>query len=333
MPRWSLAEAHLKVAAALAAHGAKPLQAEAAAAALVRAEADGQAGHGLSRVASYCAQLATGKVQGAAAPILSEVKPGAVRIDAGHGFAYPALDLAVSDLPGRARRQGIAAAAIHRSHHFGQAGAPVERLAEAGCVALVFGNSPKAIPFPGGKAAMLGTNPLAFAAPLAGRAPLVIDLALSVSARGKILAAQKAGQPIPEGWALDAEGLPTTDPTAALGGSMLAIGGIKGAAIAMAIELLAAALTGAQFGFEATSLFTGEGPPPDLGQTLIALDPESLSGGAYEARMGAFLGAVLADPGVRLPGERRLSAREAAAREGLDIAPALATEIAAMARH
>jgi (2R)-3-sulfolactate dehydrogenase (NADP+) len=224
--RLSLIEAEALAAAALAACGASAASASATSRALVAAEADGQAAHGLARVPAYAAQVRSGKVKGDAVPVAIRAAPGVLRIDAGHGFAYPAIDLALEGLVPLARAQGIAAAAVHRSHHFGQVGAHAERLADAGLVALVFGNTPKAMAFYGGRRAMLGTNPLAFAAPLADGAPLVVDLALSVAARGKIVAAQKAGKAIPADWAVDRDGHPTTDPAAALGGTLSPIGSI-----------------------------------------------------------------------------------------------------------
>ncbi|MEO1001251.1 MAG: Ldh family oxidoreductase, partial [Pseudomonadota bacterium] len=201
-----------------------------------------------------------------------------------------------------------------------------EDLAGQGFAAFIYGNSPKAIAPAGAARPMLGTNPVAFAAPLPEGPPLVIDLALSRVARGKILAAQKRGETIPEGWALDASGTPTTDPAAALAGSMVAIGEAKGAALALMVEVMAAAVAGASWGWEASSLMTAEGPPPDIGQTLVALDPGALSGGAFAERMGALV-AEYAALGVRLPGTRRLAARAAAEAEGLAVAPPLLAEI------
>jgi (2R)-3-sulfolactate dehydrogenase (NADP+) len=330
--RLSLADAESLATAALVAAGASPANARPTARALVAAEADGQAGHGLSRVASYAAQVKTGKVNGAAAPTAERVAAAALRIDADLGFAYPAIDLALRELGALVPASGIAAAAIHRSHHFGQAGAHAERLAERGLIGLVFANSPKAMAFWGGKKPMLGTNPLAFACPLPNAEPLVIDLALSVAARGKIMAAEKASKTIPPDWAFDADGRPTTDPAAALKGSMAAIGGAKGGALAIMVEILAAALTGGQFGWEATSVLDDKGGPPLLGHMILALDPDTLSGGAFLERMGTMLSAIAAEPGVRLPGTRRLSNRAKAAREGLEISQALYDEIAALAR-
>ena len=315
---------------ALERSGASPQQSQPTAKALVAAEADGQGGHGLSRVPSYAAQLRSGKVVGRAAPALERITPAAVRVDAGHGFAYPALDLAIEALAASAKRQAVAVAAVRRSHHFGQAGAHVERLAERGFVALLFGNSPHAMAFHGGARPRMGTNPIAFAAPLPGRAPLVVDLALATAARGRIVAAQKAGRAIPEGWAVDAQGAPTTDPAAALDGALLPLGGAKGSALALMVEVLGAALTGSAFGWEASSLFEGAGPAPDLGQTLLALDPGALGGDGFGARMAALAQAV-AEDGARLPGDRRLEARALAASKGLAAPEALWAEISALA--
>jgi len=326
-----LAQAEDLVASVLEANGASPAAARATAAALVAAEADGQAAHGLSRVSSYALQARSGKVHGTAVPVLTRPAPAVIRVDAGLGFAYPAIDLAIEALVPTARAQGIALAAICHSHHFGQVGAHAERLAAAGLVALVFGNTPKAMAFYGGRAPMLGTNPLAFAAPLPqGDAPLVIDLALSVAARGKIVAAQKANKPIPDYWAVDAQGQPTTDPTAALAGTLAPIGGAKGGALALMVEILGAALTAGAFGWEATSFFEPQGKAPDMGHLFIAIDPGPASGNAFGARMAVLAEAMRADPAVRLPGSRRLAARQRATQQGLRIPAALHAEIRAL---
>jgi (2R)-3-sulfolactate dehydrogenase (NADP+) len=329
--RLSLAEAEALALKALIASRTSAANAAPTARALVAAEADGQGGHGLSRVPSYALQARAGKVNGYAAPRVERIAGAALRVDGGFGFAYPAIDAAIAALAPLAREQGIAVAALHRSHHFGQAGAHAERLAERGLVALVLGNSPKAMAFWGGRKAMLGTNPLAFAAPLpGGAAPLVVDLALSVAARGKIVSAEKAGKPIPGDWAVDADGNPTTDPKAALGGTLLPIGGAKGGALALMIEIFAAAVTGSAFGWEASSFFDDKGGPPNMGHVLIAIDAAKLSAGQFDSRMSALLEAMSAEPGARLPGARRLANRARAAAEGVSIPPALHAEINAL---
>ena len=303
----------------LMAHDTSADNAASVAAALVAAEVDGQKGHGLSRLAAYSAQAASGKVRGHAVPLAEQAGAAALRIDAGSGFAFPAMDLAIERLAEMAPRCGIAMAGIFRSHHFGQAGYHAERLAQRGLIGLILGNSPKAIAPWGGREGLFGTNPIAFAAPRRAAEPLLIDLSLSKVARGKVMVAAKNGTPIPEGWALDKEGRPTTDAKAALEGTMIPIGDAKGAALVLMVEVLAAALTGANYGFEASSFFTADGPPPGVGQSVIAIDPNRLSGGAFAERLEVLLSAILAQPEARLPGMRRLLARETAAKEGVAV--------------
>jgi (2R)-3-sulfolactate dehydrogenase (NADP+) len=299
--------------------------------ALVAAEIDGQAGHGLSRLPSYAAQAASGKVDGRAEPAAERTAAAAVRIDARNGFAYPALSLAVDQLSSLTPGTGIAAAAVHRSHHFGQAGYHVEQLADRGLIGLAFGNSPKAIAPWGGRAGVFGTNPIAFAAPRQAEPPLVIDLSLSKVARGKVMVRAQQGEPIPEGWALDRDGNPTTDAAAALQGTMLPMGDAKGAALVLMVEILAAALTGAHLGFEASSFFDADGEPPGVGQLLLAIEPAAFSGGVFAERLETLIDAILDQPGTRLPGARRLALRAAARRDGLSVPAALHAELQALA--
>lgn len=302
-----LDEARSLAERALERAGARPAMARATAEALVLAEAIGQAGHGLSRLAQYCAFLRNGRADGAAEPRVIRERGGAVLIDAAHGLAYPALLLAEAEAARRARALGVACVGITNSHHAGAMGLPVARLAGQGLVALAFTNSPAAMPVPGGRRPLLGTNPIAAAFPRAAlHPPLIVDLALSTVARGRILRAAEQGEPIPQGWALDAEGQPTTDARAALSGAMLALGGDKGAALALAVELLCVALTGAAFGFEADSFFVEEGNRPRLGQMLLAIDPGALAGeGLYLSRIEALISEMERDPAVRIPGARR----------------------------
>jgi (2R)-3-sulfolactate dehydrogenase (NADP+) len=326
----SVESARKLVMSALRRHNTSETNAASVAAALIAAEIDGQVGHGLSRLPSYAAQAAAGKVDGHAVPRVVAERTSAVRIDACSGFAFPAIDLALEELSRRATTSGVASAAIFRSHHFGQAGYHVERLAGEGLVAMIFGNSPKAIAPWGGRQGVFGTNPIAFAAPRRNDDPVVIDLSLSKVARGKVMVAAGRGEPIPEGWALDADGNPTTDAKAALEGTMVPMGDAKGAALVLMVEVLAAALTGANFGYEASSFFTAEGEPPAVGQFLIALDPQLSSGGGFHARLEDLLGAMLAQTGVRLPGSRRLEARRRVASEGIAISAELHAEITAL---
>jgi len=328
MPTLSLIEAQELVADALVRVDTSPDNAKSVSRALVAAEADGLKGHGLSRVPTYAAQAKAGKIDGRARPALEWKKPGVAVIDAAHGFAYPALDLALAELPGAAKRNGIASAGIHRSHHCGAAGLPVERLAGLGLMAMLFANTPAAIAPWGGSRAVFGTNPIAFACPLPGKPPVVVDLSLSKVARGNILAAKQKNETIPEGWALDANGKPTTDPNAALQGTMLPLGDAKGTALALMVELLAAGLTGANYAADASSFLDAKGPPPGTGQLLIAFDPAAF-GGALD-HFAALAGSIEAQKGARLPGMRRLALREKAARDGIPVSDALLAEIRAL---
>jgi (2R)-3-sulfolactate dehydrogenase (NADP+) len=303
--------------------------ARAVARALVYAEAAGLKGHGLARVPSYAAQAKVGKIDGHALPTAEHTKPGVLKVDAAHGFAYPALELAESLLQGIAHSQGIALAAIRRSHHCGAAGLPVDRLAEKGLVAMLFTNSPPAIAPWGTSKAVFGTNPIAFACPMAGRPPLVIDLSMSRGTRGEIFAARQRGDTsIPDDWALDAEGNPTSDPAAALRGTMRPVGDAKGTVLALMVELLAAGLTGANFATEASPFLNAEGPPPGTGQLIIAIDPELVGGENAVRRFAEFAGVVEAEPGARLPGARRRESGARAEREGLAVDARLLDEIA-----
>ncbi len=328
MPVLTLAEAEELIVKTLTRCNTDIDAATSVARALVGAEAEGQKGHGLSRLPSYAAQAKVGKVDGFAKPSLAWRRPAAAVVDAAHGFAYPALDLALSELPQAARQNGVAAAAITRSHHCGVAGHPVERLAEERLMALMFANTPGAIAPWGGSKAVFGTNPIAFACPLPSRSPIVVDLSLSKVARGKILAAKQKGEPIPEGWALDADGKPTTNAAAALAGTMLPLGDAKGTALALMVELLAAGLTGAHFAAEASSFLNAEGPPPGTGQLLIAFDCAAF-GGTLD-HFAALAASIEAQPGTRLPGAKRIAAREKAGRDGVQVSEGLLADIAAV---
>ena len=279
--RLTLADAEDLCVRALLASNVSEANARSTAKALVCAEADGQKGHGLSRIPSYAGQAMSGKVDGHAEPSLSRPGTALLRVNARSGFAYPAIDIAAESLQTIVQATGVASACIYNSHHLGQAGAHAERLADAGLVALVFTNSPKAINFWGGRDPMMGTNPIAFAAPRVGAAPLVIDLALSKVARGKILAAKNAGKKIPYSWALNAEGEPTDDPAEAMQGSMLPIGDAKGAALVLIVELLAAALTGSNFGYEASSFFEADGTRPSMRFCINHRQSLSMSSWSY----------------------------------------------------
>jgi (2R)-3-sulfolactate dehydrogenase (NADP+) len=332
MPNFTLTGLEALACRALEGAGAAPAMAQATARALVYADARGLASLGVARVPQYATHLRNGRADGAAVPAIVRAKGGAVLVDARCGLAFPACALAVDAAIRRAGKFGVAFAAVTNSHHFGVAAYHLESAGAAGLVGLAMGNSPAAMSAAGGRRPVFGTNPIAAVFPRRDGAPLRIDLSLSAVARGKLMVAAKAGQAIPAGWALDADGNPTTDPQAGLAGSMLPMGGAKGAMLALVVELLVTALTGAAIGFEASSFFVDEGNRPRLGQAFLVVDPAALAGrDVYLARVDTLLAELARDPGVRLPGARRDALAERAAAEGVDIPQPLAAELAALA--
>ena len=332
MTRWSIDEARAIAHAALARAGANDAMARSTADALVDAEAQGLSSHGLSRIPQYATHLRNGRADGNAVAAVVNGRAGAVLVDAGCGLAFPACMLAVGEAIERAREHGVSFAGVRNSHHFGVAAYYLMPVAEARMVGLAFGNSPSAMPPAGGRTPVFGTNPIAAVFPRRGGPPLVVDLSLSEAARGKVMVAAKQGKAIPLGWALDRNGAPTTDAHAALAGSMLPMGGPKGAMLALVVELLACALTGAAMGFEADSFFVDAGNRPRIGQAFLVIDPEALAGrDVYLERVESLITAMLADEGVRLPGARRAALAARAATEGVDVPDALAAQLAVLA--
>ncbi len=297
------------------------------AAALVAADADGLASHGVSRVPFYADQAASRKVDGHATPVLEQPAAAAVRVDAADGFAYPAIRLGLERAVDVAAEIGVAAVSIGNSHHCGACGYHLESVADRELLALGFSNTPAAIAPWGGTRGSFGTNPIGCACPRRGHPPIIVDLSLSAVPRGKIMLAEKRGEAIPEGWALDAEGHATTDARAAMAGTMLPMGEAKGAALAMMVELLTAALAGANFAYEASSFFTADGPPPRIAQTFVVIDPRAFGGQAFLDRVEALAAQVLSQPGTRLPGERRHANRAAARAHGVEIGEDLLAEL------
>ena len=328
----SLAELHDLATTALSAANISRDNAQITATALVAADADGIASHGVSRIPFYADQAIAGKVNGQANPIVTTPSSAIVCVDAGTGLAYPAIKLGFDKALEQIKTTGLVAVSIANSHHFGAAGYHVESVAEHGYIALGFSNSPSAMAPWGGTHGSFGTNPIAFASPRQDHAPLVIDLSLSQVARGKVMLAAKKGAAIPSDWALDKHGQPTTDPQAALAGTMQPLGGAKGAALALMVEILTAALTGSQFAFEASSFFDAEGPPPSIGQFFILLNPQQFTT-QFLARLEVLLADILAQNGTRLPGERRLVNRKKAQLEGVAIADELYADLRHRSSH
>jgi (2R)-3-sulfolactate dehydrogenase (NADP+) len=286
-------------------------------------------------VPQYATHLRNGRADGAAVAQVARQKGATLLVDARQGLAFPACDLAVAQAVDTARALGVCFAGVTNSHHAGVLVDHLRAVADAGLVGLAFTNSPAAMPAAGGRHPVFGTNPVAAIFPRRDADPLMIDLSLSEVARGKLMVAAKEGRSIPAGWALDADGNPTTDPQAGLMGSMLPIGAVsspKGAMLALVVELLVTALIGAQFGFEASSFFVDEGNQPRIGQAFLVIDPGALAGSdRYFERMETLIAEMLVDDGVRLAGGRRLALERTAHKDGIAIPDALHAQIVALA--
>jgi len=313
--------------------GANAVMAQAAAKHLVRAEEHGLPTHGMSRVPFYCGFLKNARADGAARPRMLADRAGVCLIDNRDGLPYESAEWAVKEVIERARRNGIGFVGITNSAHVGVLGIHLLPVATQGMVGVALTNSPAAIPAWGGKKALFGTDPVAFAFPRKDRDPLVIDLALTTVVRGKIMLAMQKGEKIPQGWALDRDGKPTTDPKEAIEhGSLFPIGGAKGAMLALAFELICAALTGAAIGAEADSFFSDKGNKPKIGHAFLAIDPGALAGhDRYFERVETVVTAMLADAGVRLPGARRFASEKKLRAEGIDISDELLSKIERLA--
>jgi len=270
------------------------------------AEAAGSLSHGIFRIDGYVSTLRSGWVDGTAEPQIEIPAPGYVRIDARNGFAQPAFLQVREDFVTRIRNNGIAFLAIRDSHHFGALWPDVTPFAEEGLIAISLVNSfACSIPV-GAEKPLFGTNPIAFAAPIPGSAPLVFDFATTSMANGDVQIAAREGRMLPHGMGVDSNGDPTCDPREILdGGSLVPFGGHKGSAISMMIELLVAGLTGGQFSFEVDWSAHPGAQTPRTGQVFIGIDPVFSGGVGFAGKAREFV-TRLSDAGLTAyPGYRR----------------------------
>lgn len=294
-------------------------------------ERDGSESHGVFRIEGYVASLRSGWVDGRAVPVVEDVAPSFVRVNAMNGFAQPALAAGRAVALAKARETGAAVLAIRNSHHFSALWPDVEPFADDGLIALSVVNS-FAVSVPhGGRRPIFGTNPLAFAAPVAGRTPLVFDMATSSMAHGDVMIAARKGGTLAPGMGVDRDGKPTTDPAAILGGGALVpFGGHKGSLISMMVELLCAALTGGHFSTEFDWSEHPGAQTPHTGQLVLLIDPSFGGVPAFPIRAADFVRSLHAAGVSRLPGERRHVRRLQSEREGIRLAAADAERLAAL---
>lgn len=310
MPSVALDEIETTTKTALLRHGAGAFQAVEVARAVRVAESVGNRICGLYYLESYCQQLQTGRVNGTVEPVVSHPRPSEVVVDAGFGFAQPAFTRALPQAVAAAHASGVARLAVCHAHTCTSLGYFTEQIARAGLIGLGFTNASPIVAPPGGKTRVIGTNPMAFSVPDgAGGVAMQFDQSTTTVALGKITMAKAAGQAIPEGWAVDANGAPTTDPATALGGSLVSVGGMdagyKGWGFGLMVEILAAGLTGGTFSRDVKPLKAPEGAPHDLGQFYLLIDPSTAP--EFADRVSALGEAVAQDPGARMPGQSKVA--------------------------
>lgn len=302
------------VAAILAGHGLVQSDANRVAHCLVLADLRGVGSHGISRLPVYLERVDRGLVKPRPEFGLHEASPVAALLDGDNGFGFLVATHAMNLAIERAEKFGIGMVGVKRSNHFGMAACYLIQAAEAGYAALIFTNASPAMPVWGGREPFLGTSPFAFGAP--GTPPIILDMATSVVARGKIRRAAANNEPIPEGWALDRDGNPTTDAKAGYEGTILPLGGPKGSGLSLMMEVMAGVMTGAAFGGQVRNQYTRFDAPQDVGHMMIAFKPGVFLGDDYQSRMGELVGRaksstpVYPDQPVLMPGEPE-SLREA----------------------
>ncbi|KAB2883856.1 MAG: Ldh family oxidoreductase [Albidovulum sp.] len=325
-----------RVEAILMRAGMNDQQSSALARVITAGERDGCKSHGIYRIEGSLRTLKAGKVRGDARPeILPSVSRGIVRVDARGGFSNPAFEIGLPLLAERARDLGLAALVVNDCTHFAALWPEVEAVTDRGLAALVMCPSYASVAPAGGKSPLLGTNPIAFGWPRPGRPPYVFDFATSVVARGEIELHRRAGRALPEGWAIDDAGQPTTDPAAALAGAMLPFGGHKGSAIGTMIELLAGVMIGDLTSPEVLDVLGTTTLAPMHGELILALSPAAFAAGREGdpfARAERLFEAIKGQ-GARLPSERRFAARARALSDGVTLTDAEAKQLDRLLAH
>jgi len=318
----------------LAASGLAPDDAARTAEAIVLADCWGVASHGLMRLPFYLERIrAGGYPAGARLETVSDTGP-AVALDGGGGLGHWQLGRAASLAAERCAEHGVAAVSVGNSGHCGALGVYTLPPLEAGHLALVFSNGPAVMAPWGGSDPLLSTSPLAAGIPTRPR-PAIVDLATSAVARGRIAGHARRGEPLPEGWALDADGQPTTDAQAALDGLLAPMGGAKGFALALLVESLTGGLAGPRLSAEVTDMFQADqaAEPQRIGHLVLALDPGRFGTGGPEATQARLddLARRVEAAGGRLPGAARRRPEEIDASTPLEVDPGVEADVRAWA--
>ncbi|MET9760881.1 Ldh family oxidoreductase [Streptomyces sp. NPDC006372] len=323
--------------AATEAHGVPPMDARLLADTLVTAELWGHPSHGMLRLPWYLSRLASGATAPVADPELVSDNGAVLVVDGRDGLGQVLTDRATAWGVERAREHGISAVAVRNSGHFGTAAYFTRKAAEQGCVALLATNASPAMAPWGGREKRIGTNPWSIAAPGGRYGTVVMDIANTAVARGKIYHAKERGEPIPDGWAADAEGVPTTDPRRAIEGLILPMAGHKGYAISFMFDVLAGVLTGSAFGSAVVGPYQPTGRS-GVGHLLICVDIRSMADPAeFERRMEALIEETKSTPTapgtaeVFVPGEPEVHTAERLRDEGVTLVDDTWTSLARIA--
>ncbi|KAH7119062.1 Malate/L-lactate dehydrogenase [Dendryphion nanum] len=261
------------VESVLIGNGVPPENAVIVARCLIAADLRGVDTHGMNRIPSYMERVRQGVLNHAASPTLKQVTPVVTFVDGNNGFGFLAAHAGMAAAIESAKTFGIGLASVAHSNHFGMSAWVVQQALDADMASLVFTNSSPALPAWGGKSRLMGVSPIACGAPGKDK-PFILDMAPSIAARGKIYKAKRRGEKIPLDWALDAEGRPTDDPEAALeGGVMLPMGGPKGSALAIMMDVFSGVLSGSAFAGHVTNPYDPS-KPADVGHFLVAIKPD-----------------------------------------------------------
>lgn len=330
--RISSSEAHAYVKAVLEANRVSPEHASTVADCLVAADLRGVDTHGVNRIPSYVARIRQGVSDPVAEPELKEVAPVVAQVDGKNGFGFVAAKLGMAKAIDMAKIFGIGMVSVKHSNHFGMSAWVVQQALDAGLMSLVFTNSSPALPVWGGKSKLMGVSPIACGAP-GNQHPFILDMAPSVAARGKIYKAKRPGEKIPTDWALDAEGRQTDDPSKALEGVMLPMGGPKGSALAIMMDVFSGVLSGSAFAGHVTNPYDPSWPA-DVGHFLVATKPDLfMSMDEFKERMDYLYQRVVGSDKmagvdcIYMPGELEQLIQEERIRSGI---PYVEAEIEAL---
>ena len=292
--------------------------------AILDTELSGLEGHGFYWLQFYCAHLHSGKVDGKAVPQVEPLSDTSFRVDARCGFAHPAIEAGFKYMIPAAKTYGIAAMGIYNSYNAATLGFHTGYLARAGLLAMGATNAVPNLAPVGGKTPIIGTNPISYAVPASdGEISFLVDQSATQVAWTAVKRAAEESEPIPIGWALDANGEPTTDPEAGLAGSMAPAGGVKGFSIGLFVEVLCAALAGGKLGIDQGSFTEDDGKPINNGQFFVAFDPVKFSGGSFDQTITRLVAAITEQEGTRLPNARREANKLRLSEQGIPIEPKL----------